>query len=64
MHLQYGFRRAGSATYAADAQPLPLGTPVTVDIYAYASDLDAFGMFSQDRFKDTPPGTFATESYW
>jgi len=64
VHLQYGFRLAGSATYAADAEPLPVGSPVTVDIYAYASDLDAFGMFSQDRFETTAPGTFAAESYW
>lgn len=65
-HFAYHFQWTASSTWA----PASGGSTIAADIYCYATSLDAFGAFSQDRDPALPaeavaiPGQTTLSAYW
>lgn len=65
-HFAYHFQWTAASTWA----PTSGGSTLAADIYCYATNLDAFGAFSQDRDPALPaelvpiPGQTTLSAYW
>jgi hypothetical protein len=65
-HFAYHFQWTASSTWV----PAAGGSTVAADVYCYATSLDAFGAFSQDRDASLPaelvaiPGQTTLSAYW
>jgi hypothetical protein len=65
-HFAYQFQWTVSSQWA----PLSGGNTIAADLYCYATNLDAFGAFSQDRDATAPaelvaiPGQTTLSAYW
>jgi hypothetical protein len=58
--LAYDYRWTVAATY----HPANSKAKIDLQVFAFGSDLDAFGAFAQDRNDTTPPALIQSEGFW